>query len=120
MMKRILACLMLAGACLLAPQYAYADPPQDVALSYSVPEQTLTVGITHKSPFTGMHYIKQVDIRKNNGQMDTKTYTSQPDKKSFAYTYKIPATANDTLEVTATCNIRGSKTVPLTVGEPKK
>ncbi len=124
-MKKYFSSLMLAGVCLLAaclfmPQQALADPPKDVVLTYDVPAQTLTVTITHKSPFRSLHYIKQVDIRKNNGPAEKNAYTSQPDKSPFAYTYKIPAAVSDKLEVTATCNIQGSKTVSLTVGEQKK
>ena len=61
----VLICICLMAACLL-PQYAHADAPQDLALSYNMQTQTLTVTITHKSFFTGTHYIKQVEIKKNN------------------------------------------------------
>ena len=59
-------CAWLLAACLFLSPYAYADPPQDVVLSYNIQAQTLTVTITHPSSFTGLHYIKQVKIMKNN------------------------------------------------------
>jgi len=114
-----LICLFLSAACFSEPQWAFADAPQDVALNYDMQTQMLTATITHKSFFTGTHYIKQVDFRKNNEPVVKNDYLSQPGKKTFAYTYKIPAAANDILEVTAICNIQGKKTVTLKAGEQK-
>jgi len=115
----VLICICLMAACLL-PQYAHADAPQDLALSYNMQTQTLTVTITHKSFFTGTHYIKQVEIKKNNEPAGKNDYTSQPGKTTFVYTYQIPAAVNDILEVTASCNIQGKKTATLKVNAEKK
>jgi len=111
----LIVCVWTLAICISLPQYACADPPEDGLLSYNLQAQTLTVTITHKSSFTGMHYIKQVKINKNNELAQKNDYTSQPGKTSFVYTYKIPAVANDALEVTASCNIRGMKTATLKV-----
>ncbi|PKN18836.1 MAG: hypothetical protein CVU71_08540 [Deltaproteobacteria bacterium HGW-Deltaproteobacteria-6] len=123
-MKKYFSSLMLVYAgllltCLSVPHYACADAPRDMALNYDMLTQTLTVTITHKSFFTGTHYVKQVDIRKNNEPAGKNDYTSQPGKTSFVYTYRIPTAANDVLEVTAFCNIQGKKTATLKVGEQK-
>jgi hypothetical protein len=99
------------------PPLAYANPPQDVKLGYDSNSQTLTVTITHKSSFTGFHYVKFVEIKKNGIAVSASTYDSQPDPVTFAYNYKISAAKGDTLEVTATCNISGSKTATLAVGK---
>jgi desulfoferrodoxin (superoxide reductase-like protein) len=111
--------ILLLTVCLFAPQQAMAHPPEDLVLSYDVPGQTLTVTITHPSTFTGLHYIKQVTVKKNNEPSVKNDYKSQVGKTSVTYTYPIPAADNDVLEVTATCNIQGSKTATLKV-EPKK
>lgn len=108
-------CAWLLAACLFLSPYAYADPPQDVVLSYNIQAQTLTVTITHPSSFTGLHYIKQVKIMKNNEWTEKNDYKSQASKTTFVYTYGVPATANDLLEVTATCNLLGKKTATLKV-----
>ncbi len=113
-------CSCLLAVFLLLPQPVYADPPEDVALNYNMKTQTLTVTITHKSSFTSFHYVKQVEIKKNNepaGKSDY--YTSQPGKVSFVYTYKVPAAVNDILEVTAICNVQGKKTATLKVEQAK-
>jgi hypothetical protein len=103
------------AAVLLLPQQACADPPQDLLLSYDMKAETLSVSITHKSTFTGFHYIKQVQIKRNDEPFETQKYESQPGKKTFIYTYKVPAKPNDLLEVTATCNVQGRKTATLKV-----
>ena len=99
------------------PPLIYADPPQDVKLAYDLNSQTLTVTITHKSSFTGFHYIRSVEIKKNGIGIITNTYDSQPDPTTFAYNHKISAASGDTLEVTATCSIVGNKSATLDVGK---
>lgn len=115
-----LAVLCLPAICLFAAPSAFADPPQEIGLTYDLSAQTLTVNITHKSFATGMHYIKQIDIKRNSEPISTNSYKSQPGKTSFAYAFKIPAAANDKLEVTTTCNLRGSKAASLMVDQPQK
>jgi len=111
--------LWLLACWLLMPHEATAHPPQDIALSYDASAQTLTVTITHSSTFARMHYIKQVQVKKNNDPVEKHDYASQTDQATFAYEYKIPATVNDRLEVTALCNVRGLKAAALVVGQPK-
>ncbi|MBP7341153.1 MAG: hypothetical protein GXY72_13510 [Deltaproteobacteria bacterium] len=122
-MKKTLAMLMLlcclTAGVLLAPPGALADSPRDIALSYDLATQVLTVTITHKSTFTGLHYIKQVSISRNGEPAEKKEYSSQTGKVTFAYAYAVPAAAGDILEVTAFCNISGKKTATLTVGAGK-
>lgn len=104
---------------LIVPGQALADPPQNLALRFDAKNQILTVNIAHASTFTSLHYIKRVTVMKNNQEIKKTEYTSQPDKTSFSYTYQIPAAENDVLEVTAACNIQGSKTATLKVEAPK-
>jgi hypothetical protein len=109
--------LVLSVFNIVYPQSAFANPPQDVKLGYDSNSQTLTVIITHKSSFIGFHYIKSVEIKKNGIGVITSTYDSQPDQATFAYNYKVSAAKGDTLEVTATCSLSGSKTATLDVGK---
>ncbi len=111
--------ILMIAVCCFASGKALADTPQDVALSYDPGTQTLTVNITHKSTFTGLHYVKQVEIRKNNQPVSRNEYKSQTGKTTFSYSYNVPANENDLLEVTAACNIQGQKTATLKV-ESKK
>jgi hypothetical protein len=99
----------------LYPQVTYADAPQDVTLEYDSSAQTLAVTITHKSSFPGFHHVKTVEIKKNAAVISTTNYDVQPAKSPYTYTYKVAAAAGDKLEVTATCNLSGSKTAMITV-----
>ncbi len=111
------AVLILLTLCCLYPRTSFATSPQDVKLEYDASTQMLTVTITHPSAFPNFHYIKYVAIRKDGADVMKNTYENQPDQATFTYTYKVPAAEGETLEVTATCNMYGYKTVNLTVGK---
>lgn len=98
-----------------SPQNSHADTPKDVTIKYDSGSQTLSVTITHKAMFPGMHHIKTVEIKKNNMVVSTTSYDTQPKEAPFTYTYKLEAAKGDKLEVTATCNLSGSKTATATV-----
>lgn len=121
----ILACILSALLFVLMifclyPQVSYANAPQNVTLEYDSSAQTLAVTIKHKSSFPGFHHIKTVEIKKNSAAFSKTNYDTQPDKSPFTYTYKVTATEGDKLEVTATCNLSGSKTADITVSKSTK
>jgi len=95
---------------------AYAHPPKGMELGYDEQAKTLTVTISHPTYFPSKHHISAVEIKKNGTVIKTETYDEQPDQDEFAFTYEIDASADDVLEVTADCNIFGSKTASMTVG----
>ncbi len=96
-------------------QVSNADAPKDVTVKYDSGSQTLSVIITHKSMFPGMHHVKTVEIKKNNMVVSTTSYDTQSKDIPFTHTYKVEAAKGDKLEVTATCNLSGSKTATLTL-----
>ena len=108
--------ILLAVFCLY-PQVSFATAPKDIKLEYDANTQTLTVTITHPSLFTDFHYIQYVEIKNGGAVVSNNKYESQPDPKTFTYKYKVPAAEGETIEVTGTCSIMGSKTVTLTVGK---
>jgi len=99
------------------PTDASANPPKDVQLSYDAASKTLSARITHPSLAPTMHFIKQVEIKKNGAVVSNNLYKSQPDKDSFTYTYSVAAAPGDVIEMTGTCNIFGSKTVKLDIAK---
>lgn len=113
--KVLIGILILFSICFMYPRTSLAHAPQDVKLSYDSQSQILTVTITHKSPFPGVHYIKSVEIKKNGNVVSASKYENQPDQATFAYRYNVPAAAGETLETTANCSLFGSKTANLTV-----
>jgi len=108
-------CLLLLAAWLLPCGAAQATAPSDVKCSYDSVSQTLQVTITHASPFPNSHYIKGVEVRKNGQTVVSQSYKSQPPAPAFAYSYHVPASPGDVLEVKVNCSLWGSKAVTFTV-----
>ena len=96
-------------------QPSYATAPKSVDLIYDMNTQTLSVTINHYTLSAGMHYIKNVEIKKNGTTISINKYSTQPKSSIFTYTYNIPAAKGDVFEVTATCSLWGHKTATLTV-----
>ena len=111
----LIGILTVFAVCFMYPQTSLANGPNDVKLSYDSQSQMLAVTITHKSPFPSIHYIKSVEIMKNGSVVSTNKYKNQPDQATYTYSYNVPATAGETLEVKVSCNLYGSKTTNLTV-----
>jgi hypothetical protein len=102
------------------PMAAMAHPPKNLTAEYDIQSQKLTVRIDHGSFMPSMHYINKVDVKKNGQPVINQTYKSQPDKNPFEYTYEITAKAGDVLEITASCNMYGSKTINITIAKQDK
>lgn len=120
MTKIIFAALLLALTALcFHPEFSYADAPKDVKIDYNQSTQTLTVTITHKSLFGGMHYVKSVEIRKNSVPISVNNYDSQPKEIPFTYMYKVAAAEGDKLEVNVICSMSGSRSASMTVSKAK-
>jgi len=102
------ALFVLASASPLA-----AHAPDQIQLTYDAAKRLLTVQITHDSGTPDKHYVKKVEIKKNGKTITTADYTKQTGKETFSYTYPLEAGSGDVIEVTATCNMIGSKTEKL-------
>jgi hypothetical protein len=104
----------------LCPSIILANPPKGLTAEYDIATQKLTVRIDHSSFSPSMHYINKVDVKKNAQAVINQTYKSQPDKNPFEYTYEIPAKEGDVIEIKASCNIYGSKTISITIAKQAK
>ncbi len=113
----LISVLLGFAVALLYPASVMAHPPKGLTAEYDIAAQKLTVRIDHNSFSPTMHYINKVEIKKNAQPAINQTYKSQPEKNPFEYTYEIPAKAGDILEIKASCNIFGSKTVSITVAK---
>jgi desulfoferrodoxin (superoxide reductase-like protein) len=112
---RVLVFLVSVFFVLSLPHMALANAPQNVDVFYDFTTKTLVVKISHPSNNPDKHYIKEVVVKKNGAVVQRGAYTKQ-DGDVFTYTYKMQATAEDVIEVTATCSIQGSKTVKYQAG----
>jgi hypothetical protein len=104
----------------LSPSIILAHPPKGLSAVYDASTQKLTVRIDHGSMFPSAHYINKVEVKKNAQVVISQAYKSQPDKSPFEYTYEISSNEGDILEITASCNLYGSKTISITVAKQAK
>lgn len=102
-------------ACLFCALPAAAHPPSDVAVSYDKEKGILTVTITHSVGDPHGHYIDEVTILMQGKPLEASTYTSQPERSTFSYTYEFDGKSGDELTVTAVCNRFGSRSASITL-----
>jgi hypothetical protein len=112
----LIAVLFLTAAILL-PSVSHANAPSLVEPTYDLATRTLSVKIRHSSLVNSLHYIKFVEIKVNGTLSSTNKYEKQPGSE-YTYTYKVAASPGDVIEVTAKCNLWGSRTVGLTIPRP--
>ena len=118
---RVLPILAVLALLALLSIPVQAHPPSEVMLSFDQKNQTLDVAILHKVSSPSGHYVARVDIFKNDENILSSDYGSQPSASDpFTYSYAVNATSGDVLKATATCSIAGSKSGELTVGEEVK
>jgi hypothetical protein len=95
-----------------------ATPPSDVVVTYNKDAAQISVTITHPVPDPTTHYIRNVKVNQNGRIVIDNDYKSQPTKDTFTYTYPVQVNAGDTIRVTATCVLAGSKEGVLTLPTP--
>jgi hypothetical protein len=103
---------------LLVVAPASAHPPSDMVITYRPGDLTAT--ITHNVANTSTHYVYRVTILINGAPANTVLYISQPSVDQFTYHYPVNAAPGDTIAATADCNIAGSITRTLVVGEEQE
>jgi hypothetical protein len=111
--KIVLTLIFLTLLLMVFTRPAAANAPRELVLSYDAAARTLTVRITHPSPFTSMHYVKTVEIKIDGKILLAEKYTSQPAPETFSYTYPVEPGAGNVLEVKAGCSLFGSRTEKL-------
>lgn len=101
--------------CIAGSVCVYPTAPISLKLSYTQKTKVLDVKVTHPTLFPASHYIAFIDIKNRGKTVTSATYTSQPSKTSFTYSFPLNAVEGDVIEVTATCSFFGSKTSTLTI-----
>jgi hypothetical protein len=111
-------CLVLGIIAITALSgYALAHPPSEVMLSYNENTGDLAVTIRHPIDNPDTHYVKQVTVHQGSTVLLDQTYTSQPDRTAFTYTYNLPQLKGTAGEITvnAVCSIVGSRSGTLSL-----
>lgn len=114
-MKKISAVLILM---LAVCSLAYAHPPSDIVISYDNVTHILKAVIYHNVSNTANHYIKKVDIGKNNKEIIEHSISQQDNNLTQTVSYLIPdVKAGDSLSVEAYCSISGKLKKDIIVGK---
>ena len=100
----LLGCTVLCG-------FAVAHSPSDVEVKYNELSGELAVTIIHQVENPGTHYVKQVTVRQGTTVLSDSSYTSQPDRSSFTYSFSLPQLKGSIGEITVDvkCNQFGSR-----------
>lgn len=111
----VLRYFLAVMACLFFALPASAHPPSDLVVGYDTEQGILTVTVTHSVGDPSGHYINEVTVRTQGRVLKTSTYTSQPDRSSFSYTYEVEGKSGNELTVTAGCSRFGSRSASITI-----
>jgi hypothetical protein len=103
--------LALLGMLFALP--ALAHPPKALILAYDVASGLLTVRISHPTPTPASHYIERVEVKREGLPLLVERYANQAGQAPLTYTYRVGPPTGALLEVTAACNLYGSRTVTL-------
>lgn len=106
--------LTLLISCIFVSQ-AGAHSPASVDLSYDQEGQVLKVKIKHITQAIRKHYIRKIEVRKNDEEHDVYLFHWQKDNSLIEEEFKIKAEVGDVLNVKVTCKKGGSKMASLTV-----
>jgi len=99
--------------------YGFAHPPGEIKLSYNMSNQQLHIEAAHVSRDKNQHYIRKIEMRKNNTETATKRYHQQVTPSTFTKDIALIAEEGDTIEVILYCSEGGNNSVMLEVrGKP--
>lgn len=106
-MKRLVL-LTLICFFTLACVEAWAHPPSDIQLKYTLSSRILSIIITHQVNDTKKHFINKVDVSVNRKEIITHAIKRQDNNSNQFAVYMIPdADIGDTIAVEAYCSISG-------------
>jgi len=112
----ILSSLLLMIFFSVSVTQVHAHSPSITNISYNSSSDILSVSINHVVSGDPNHFIESIQIRVNNSEVISESYTSQPGD-SFTYNYNLTANIGSSIEVTAFCSISGSDTDTILVTE---
>lgn len=97
---------------------SFAHAPASVDLSYDQERQVLNIKIEHITQAVRKHYIRSIEVRKNDSEHDIYYFHYQKDNKMIEQDISIEAVTGDVLNVKVSCKQGGSMSASLMVEEP--
>ncbi len=103
---------------LVTMKASFSHPPESIIAEYDTTTKILQVTVNHLVKNPANHYINKIEIELNREQIIEQKNKKQVDNSFQQYTYTITdAEIDDTLKVTAYCNISGKKSVSIQIKE---
>ncbi len=99
-------------------QIVQGHDPAKVTPEYHFEDQILEVWIHHPITFPDIHWVNNVQVRKNNVLVGNYSYDSQPNTVDMTYNYSISAVHFDILKIRVFCTYQGDTEVELLVLDP--
>jgi hypothetical protein len=93
----------------------HATPPLEMDLAYDQAKGTLDVRFVHPSTNRNKHFIRRIEVIKNNEEPTKYFYGFQPAAREFTYTYDLKAGPQDIITVKAHCEEGGTKEATLVI-----
>ncbi len=101
-MKKHLRYTWLSGLCLFVfTPVLWAHPPTDIKLSYDYSAKTLHIEMTHVTSNIVKHYIRRLEIVKNQDVPVTMTLPRQTTPHNLVEDVSLTAKPGDTIQVKA-------------------
>jgi desulfoferrodoxin (superoxide reductase-like protein) len=111
MKKRVAVMVIL----LLVAVNAQAHPPRSVALEYDKVKAELKITIAHVSSDLNEHYIRKIEVQKNQEEVISINLNRQEHPQEFSETILLDAIPEDVVSVKAFCSKGGVGTASLLI-----
>ena len=93
--------------CVLMNPNSFATPPAEIRLEYDVEQKVLKVDIDHISHNPHKHFIRKIEIYKNDEEPIIKRFAAQK-SEGISVEVALEAKEQDKIRVKAVCNQAGT------------
>ncbi len=103
---------------LVTMKASFSHPPESIIADYDTTTKILQVTVNHSVKNSAKHYINKIEIGLNGEQIIEQKNKKQIDNSFQKYTYTLAdVEIDDSLNVTAYCNISGKKSISVQIKE---
>jgi hypothetical protein len=108
-MKNILRSIMMVSCLLGVASLARATPASEIKFTYDFAKKILNVNVLHVSPNIQRHYIRRLEVYKNDTIIKTYNYPAQTSPQGLKQDVPLDLKPTDTVHVKAYCIQGGTK-----------
>lgn len=115
MIRRIVIGSMVVICFLLPFSNSFATSPAEIELTPDMEKQILHIKVDHVSHNVKKHYIRVMEIFKNDELLDTFYFAVQPLASGVIKDVAMPLKTGDKIKVRAVCKLAGEKEATLII-----